>query len=100
MIRQLGQYFQDSAGRFSSMRFALLLWAIGAFVVWATISITTMTVQPFAVELSMTISALAAAKSVQVFAENKNANNQKLQVQKIVKKEPTKEIVKSTDKSA
>ena len=97
IVGKAGQYFQDSAGRFSSMRFALLLWAIGSFVVWATVSIATMTVQPFAAELSMTISALAAAKSVQVFAENRQQIKQdEAEPLKIAKKSYLKNTYKST----
>lgn len=72
------QFLKDAKGNLSSMRLALLLWAVGSFFVWAGVSITTMTVQPIPSDTTALIGILTAGKAVQKKFElnNKDISNE------------------------
>jgi len=59
------QFFKDNKNQLSSMRLALILWTVGTFVVWAAISIVTMSVQAVPMEVSGIIVVLAGGKAIQ-----------------------------------
>jgi hypothetical protein len=62
----------STSNEISSLRFGMLLWVVGTWLIWAIVSLYKMEIQPLAVELSMIIGALSAAKATQSFAEVKN----------------------------
>lgn len=65
------QFFKDANNHLSSMRLSLILWTVGTFVIWAGISIATMTVQAVPMEVSAIIGVLAAGKAAQTKYEPK-----------------------------
>lgn len=59
------QFFKDNKNQLSSMRLALILWAVGTFGIWAGISIATLSVQPVPAEVTAIIGVLAGGKAIQ-----------------------------------
>ena len=44
------QFFQDDAGNYSSKRLLAVIWGLGVFGVWASVSIKTWAIAPLAWE--------------------------------------------------
>lgn len=66
---KINEFLEDNSGGLSSLRLSMLLWSIGALIVWVYLSMLNKTISPIPESVIILILGITSTKSIQRFGE-------------------------------